>query len=198
MGERIAGKPDGPSPIIYGPPSPPPPPPNSQKCKFFRLGPIYMKNWWLYFSLVMDLSALWWGLTALQFSFSWVWCKAPQNPPPPPPNMKKKSFFFIFGLNFTYQIVYLFDSIHIYCERIAGKQDRPSLIIEWWAPQIAQNIIIFFYILAHIWKTGFQIVSPSCTYVSTVMRSAFAHISVPLVPLHGYYVRALHDPNKNI
>ena len=36
-------------------------------------------------------------------------------------------------------------------ERIAGKQDRPSLIIEdpLRAPKIAQNIF-FFYILAHI------------------------------------------------
>ena len=36
-------------------------------------------------------------------------------------------------------------------ERIDGKQDRPSLIIEdpLRAPKIAQNIIIF-YILAHI------------------------------------------------
>ena len=36
-------------------------------------------------------------------------------------------------------------------------------------------------------KNGFQIVSPCCTYVSTVtrsaLRSAFADILVPLVPL---------------
>ena len=48
-------------------------------------------------------------------------------------------------------------------ERIAGKQDRPSMIIEdhLRSPKIAQNIYI----------------------VSTVMRSAFADILVPLVPL---------------
>ena len=65
-------------------------------------------------------------------------------------------------------------------DRKAGKQDRPSLIIEdpLRVPQIAQNNF-FFDILANIWKTGLQIVSP-CTYVSTVMRSAFADISVPL------------------
>ena len=74
-------------------------------------------------------------------------------------------------------------------DRIAGKQDRPSLIIEHppQAPQIAQNI--------HIEKTGFQIVSPCCTYVSTVMRYAFADISVPpATPV--FYVRAKHDPRK--
>ena len=31
--------------------------------------------------------------------------------------------------------------------------------------------------------TGFQIVSPCCTYVSIVMRAAFDDISVALVPL---------------
>ena len=50
------------------------------------------------------------------------------------------------------------------------------------------------YILAHIWKTVFQIVSP-CTYVSTVVRSAFADIPVTLVPL-DFYVTAQHDPEK--
>ena len=57
-------------------------------------------------------------------------------------------------------------------ERIAGEQDRPSLIIEdpLRAPKIAP-------------KYGFQIVSPCCTCVSTVVRSAFADIFLPLVPL---------------
>ena len=59
-------------------------------------------------------------------------------------------------------------------ERIAGKQDRPSLIIE--DPLRAPKYNFFL-------QTGFQIVSPCCTYVSTVMRSAFADILVPLVPL---------------
>ena len=67
-------------------------------------------------------------------------------------------------------------------ERIARKQDRPSLLIEHplRAPQIAQNIHICLPFGS--WKTVFQIVSPCCTYVSTVMRSAFADISVPLLP----------------
>ena len=84
----------------------------------------------------------------------------------------------------SYQIASLF---HMYIdmgERIAGKQDRFSLIIEdpLRAPKIPPKYA-FFYILAHKWKNGFQIVSPCCTYVSTVMRSAFADILVPLVPL---------------
>ena len=80
----------------------------------------------------------------------------------------------------SYQIASLF---HMYIdmgERIAGKQDRFSLIIE---DPIRAPKIYFFYILAHKRKNSFQIVSPCCTYVSTVMRSAFADILVPLVPL---------------
>ena len=83
-------------------------------------------------------------------------------------------------------------------ERIAGKQDRSSLIIEdpLRAPKIPPKYT-FFYILGHKWKTGFQIVSPCCTYVSTVMRSAFCwHFGAPGTP--GFYVRARHDPEKMI
>ena len=84
----------------------------------------------------------------------------------------------------SYQIASLF---HMYIdmgERIAGKQDSFSLIIEdpLRAPKIPPKYF-FFHILAHKWKNGFQIVSPCYTYVSTVMRSAFADILVPLVPL---------------
>ena len=69
-------------------------------------------------------------------------------------------------------------------EGIAGKQNRPSLIIE--DPPLGplnSPKYTFFYILAHMWKTGFQIVSPCCTYVSIVMRAAFDDILVALVPL---------------
>ena len=67
-------------------------------------------------------------------------------------------------------------------ERIAGKQDRFSLIIEdpLRAPKIPPK---YTKIYKKIYKNGFQIVSPCCTFVSTVMRSAFADILVPLVPL---------------
>ena len=59
-------------------------------------------------------------------------------------------------------------------ERIAGKQDRFSLIIEdpSGPPKYPQYIHLL-YIL-------FPLVD---TYVSTVMRSAYADILVPLVPL---------------
>ena len=63
--------------------------------------------------------------------------------------MKKSNFFHILGLNLknSYQIASLF---HMYIdmgERIAGKQDRPSLIIEdpLRAPKIAQNIHLFLH-----------------------------------------------------
>ena len=74
----------------------------------------------------------------------------------------------------SYQIASLFHMYIYMGERIAGKQDRFSLIIE--DPLRPQNT-------PKIYKNGFQIVSPCCTYVSTVMRSAFADILVPLVPL---------------
>ena len=98
-----------------------------------------MKNWWLFF---INLSALLWGLTALKFSFTWVRRKAP--PPPEPPKYEKSIFFLhILGLNLkmSYQIASLF---HMYIdmgERIAGKQDRFSLIIEdpLRAPKIPQK-----------------------------------------------------------
>ena len=47
-------------------------------------------------------------------------------------NMKKVYFFHILGLNLkiSYQIASLFDMYIYMDERIAGKQDRPSLIIE--------------------------------------------------------------------
>ena len=84
----------------------------------------------------------------------------------------------------SYQIASLFNMYIDMGERIAGQQDRFILIIEdpFRAPKIPSKYT-FFYILAHKWKNGFQIVSPCCTYVSTVMRYAFADILVPLVPL---------------
>ena len=77
------------------------------------------------------MSAVWWGLTALKFSFTWVRHKGPR--PQDPPNMKKVYIFFhILGLNLkiSYHIFSLFDMYMDMGERIAGKQDMPSLIIE--------------------------------------------------------------------
>ena len=75
------------------------------------------------------MSALWWGLTALKFSFTWVRRKAP---PGPPKYEKKYIFVHILGLNLkiSYQIASLFHMYIYMGERIAGKQDRFSLIIE--------------------------------------------------------------------
>ena len=94
--------------------------------------------------LVINLSALLWGLGALKFSFTWVRCKAP---PGPPQIWKKVLFVHILGLNLkmSYQIASLF---HMYIdmgERIAGKQDRFSLIIEdpLRAPKIPPKYIFF-------------------------------------------------------
>ena len=54
------------------------------------------------------------------------------RPPQDPPNMKKSIIFHILGLNIkiSYPIVSLFDMYIYMVERLAGKQDRPSLIIE--------------------------------------------------------------------
>ena len=92
------------------------------------------------------MSALLLGLTALKFSFTWVRHKAP---PGPPKYEKKYYYFHILGLNLkmSYQIASLF---HMYIdmgERIAGKQDRFSLIIEdpLRAPQNTPKIYIFLH-----------------------------------------------------
>ena len=68
--------------------------------------------------------------------------------PPGPPKYEKKYFFHILGLNLkmSYQIASLF---HVYIdmgERIAGKQDRFSLIIEdpLRAPKIPPKYTFFF------------------------------------------------------
>ena len=63
-------------------------------------------------------------------------------------------------------------------ERIAGKQDRFSLIIEdpLRAPKIPPK-----YTFEKWFSNCFPLLY---IYVSTVMRSAFADILVPLVPLH--------------
>ena len=75
--------------------------------------------------------------------------------------MKKKVYFFhILGLNLkiSYQIVSLCDMYIDMGERIAGKQDRPSLIIED-PPQgpLYNPKYIFFYILAHMNKLVFKL-----------------------------------------
>ena len=83
IGEGIAGKQDGPSPIIYGPPSAPRIAKNAHTKIYY--GP-YMKNLWLFFPLLYicllcDEVLLPWSFRSPGFD---VW--APQDPP----NMKKK------------------------------------------------------------------------------------------------------------
>ena len=86
----------------------------------------------------------------------------------------------------SYQIASLF---HMYIdmgERIAGKQDRFSLIIEdpLRAPKIPPKYIFFFTFWPINEKMVFKLFPLVVhIYVSTVMRSAFADILVPLVPL---------------
>ena len=106
--------------------------------------------------------------------------------------MKKKKSYFGFKLKISYQIASLFDMYIDMGERITGEQDRPSLIIEHLpqGPQIAQNIHIFFT-FGLVYE---KLVFPCCTYVSTVMRSAFADISVPLLP-HDFMYGPNMSPN---
>ena len=140
----------------------------------------------LYICLLCDEVLLPWNFRSPGFDV-----RAPQDPPK---YEKKYYIVHILGLNLkiSYQIASLFHMYIYMGERIAGKQDRSSLIIEdpLRAPKIPPKYpenIHFFYSLAHKWKTGFQIVSPCCTYVSTVMRSVFADMLVPLVPLDFMY-----------
>ena len=87
IGDRIAGKQDGTDPIIYGPPRAPRIAKNAHFC---ILWPIYEKLVVIPPPpLVIHMSALWWGLTALIFSFTWVQHKDP-------PNMIYFFIFFIF------------------------------------------------------------------------------------------------------
>ena len=81
----------------------------------------------------------------------------------------------------SYQIASLFDIISDMGERIAGKQDRFSLIIE--DPLRAPKIYIFFTFWPINEKMVFKLFPLVVHTVSTVMRSAFADILVPLVPL---------------
>ena len=96
--------------------------------------------------IVIHMSALLWGPTALKFSFTWVRYKGPQDPL----NMNKTYICFnILGLNLkmSYQIASLFDMYIDMGKRIAGKQDRLSPIIEDppQGPLNAQNIFIFLF-----------------------------------------------------
>ena len=114
-----------------------------------------MKNWWLFFSHFINLSALLWGLSALKFSFTWVWRKAP---PRTPQIWKKVLFFSYFGfkLKNVIRLLPYFTVMYIDMgEWIAGKQDRFSLIIE--DPLRAPKIYIFLTFWPIIEKMVFKL-----------------------------------------
>ena len=155
-----------------------------------------MKNWWLFCPLVIHISALWGGLTALKFAFTWVRRK---GPPGPPKYEKKVYYFHILGLNLkiSYQIASLLDMYIDMGERISEKQDRPSVIIEHplRAPQIAQNIHIF----CKFWLIYEQLVFKLFPLLVICLHCDEFYICWQLgAPTTlGFYVRAQHDPEKN-
>ena len=93
--KTVAGKQDGPGPLIYGPPRAPPP--NSQTCTFlyivahiWKTGSYFFPL--LYIYLLCDEVLLPWNFCSPVFDI-----RAPQNPPPPPKYEKKYYFCSYFG-----------------------------------------------------------------------------------------------------
>ena len=84
--------------------------------------------------------------------------------------MKKVYCFNILGLNLSYQIASLFAMYIDMDERIAGKQDRSSMIIED-PPQGPPNSskYIFFLHFGLYMKKSFQIDSPCCISTEKVL-----------------------------
>ena len=98
----------------------------------------------------------------------------------------------------SYQVASLF---HMYIdmgERIAGKQDKFSLIIEdpLRAPKIPPKLYIFLTFLPINEKMVFKLFPIVVHMFYTVMRSAFADILVPLVPLD--FMQGLNMTPKKI
>ena len=152
-----------------------------------------MKNWWLFFPLVIHMSALWGGLTALKFAFTWVRRK---GLPGHPQIWKKVYFVHILGLNLkiSYHIASLLDMYIDMGERIYGKQDRPSLIIEHplRAPQKPKIFCTFWLIYEKLVFKLFPLVV-LCLHCDEVCICW--QLGAPGTP--GFYVRAQHDPEKN-
>ena len=96
----------------------------------------------------------------------------------------KKTYIFGLNLKISEQIASLFDMYIDIGERIAEKQDRPSLFIEDppQGPPNSPNYTLFFTFWPLYMKNWFSNCFPLLyiNYVSTVMRSAFADILVPL------------------
>ena len=181
----MPGKQDGPSRIIYGPPRPPPP--NSPKCAFFHIGAHIWKTGDYFFPLLCICLLCYEVLLPWNFRSPGFDVRPPQDPPKYEKNVL---FYHILGLNLkmSYQIASLF---HMYIdmgERIAGKQDRFSLIIEdpLRAPKIPpkytkwfSNCFPLLYICLH------------CDEVCVCW-----HFGAPDTP--GFYVRAQPDPEKKL
>ena len=124
---------------MYGPPRPPW---IAKNAHFVYIVTHIWKKWWLFFPLlIIRMSDLWWGLTTLKFLFTWVRRKGPHGPQDPPIWKQKLSSYCGFKFKMSYQMASLFDMYIDMCERIAGRQDRPSLIIE--PPLRAPKYIIF-------------------------------------------------------
>ena len=159
-----------------------------------------MKHWQLFVPLVICMCALLWGLTALKFSFTWVRHKGPQDPPQ---IWTKVYYFHILGLNIkiSYPIVSLFDMYIDMDEKIAGKQDRPSLTIEGplRAPPNSPKYTLFFTFWLMYEKLVFKLF-PLVVHMSPLWWCDEGcicwHFGAPDTP--GFHVRAQHDPGKKI
>ena len=127
----MPGKHDGTGPIIYGPPRVPR---IAKKCKFlyivahiWKTGIYFVPLFNIYICLLCDEVLLSWKFSSPGFDI-----RAPRTPPPK--YEKKYIFLSYFGFKLkkknSYHIVSLFDMYMDMGERIAGKQDRASLIIE--------------------------------------------------------------------
>ena len=108
-----------------------------------------MKNRWLYFSLVINLSALWRDLTALKFSFTWVQRKGPQDPP----KYGKMYIFSYFGFKFK---KFLSDCFLIWHVHRYGWEDswkaRYAQSEHWTPPQgppnsLKYNLVLTFWLV---------------------------------------------------
>ena len=94
IGERIAGKQDGPGPIIYGPPRAPR---IAQNAIFFTLGPIYEEQAIIFFRCYKFVCSVIRSYCP-EILFTWV----QRNPPPGPPKYEKKYIFSYFGFTLIF------------------------------------------------------------------------------------------------
>ena len=128
------GKQDG--PIIYGPPRAPRIAKNAHFC---ILWPIYERLEFIFSPCYTYVAVMRFYCPEIV-----VHLGSTYGPPGPPKYEKKYIFCHILGLNLkiSYQIVSLFNMYMDMGERIAGKKDRASLIIEALppGPQIAKDV----------------------------------------------------------